>query len=132
MTKNGVNSEDNRLVHGAYSSVWERALNGDIDTRTSLVRAMNRLRRELTRDCGGDPSAQERILIDRAVMKTFRLQSIETAMMDGKADKADPFYISLSNSLRHDLQALGLARRAKNLTTLGDLLMEQINEQQNK
>lgn len=110
MTKKGRNRPVNNIKHGGYSLVWEQALSGQLDGRSTVVKNMNALRDQLVRDLGGDPSTQSQILIDRVVVKAFRLQALEAAMMDGRAEKAEVFYISLSNSLRRDLLALGLER----------------------
>lgn len=114
MTKKGRNRPVRNIKHGGYSRVWEQALSGRLDNRTTLVKAMNALRTQLIYDLGDNPSTQERILIDRVVVKVFRLQALEVVMMDddGRAEKAQLFYISLSNSLRRDLVVLGLERSA--------------------
>lgn len=116
------------IIHGGYSTIWRKALNGQVDGRTRLVKSINALRSQLTSDLGGSPSTQEKILIDRVTIKVFRLQGLETAMMEGRGEKIENLYINMSNSMRHDLLALGLERRQKEVKTLQDILYEETQE----
>lgn len=110
--------------HGANSGVLTGVARGSYpDKRTVLGRELAALRKALVRDLGGDLSAQESLLVDRIVSKSFRCRCLEAAMFQGDP-AADAQYIALSNSLRLDLQALGLRRRAKDVTSLKDYLKD--------
>lgn len=99
----------NAIKHGSYLKLARRRIDG----RTALAKQLNALKRELTTDLGGDPSTAQKILIERVSFKVASLHFLEMAMSEGKVDGIHERYISLSNSLRHDLLALGLHRRQK-------------------
>jgi hypothetical protein len=105
--------------HGAYSSL------AALDNRTRLARALAVLRQELVTALGGNPSVQERLVIDRCVYKAARIHAWETATMNGADPSSiDQVYLAWANSLRLDLQALGLERRAAPVQTLQEYLRE--------
>lgn len=115
---------DNRLKHGAYSKILKADGLAALDQRTAFGKAVAALRRSLITDLGGDPSVQQSFLIDRVIAKALQASALEAKLLEGhEASRA--FYISLSNSLRHDLLALGLERKAKDMgKTLKELLDE--------
>jgi len=122
-TKKGIaavtkNLKPAPLQNGIYAKVLR---GGKVDGRTTLGQAMRALKQDLTRDIGGDPSTQQHILIDRVVMKTFRCQAFEAAFSEGSKEP-EAHYLALCNSLRLDLQALGLQRKAKDIQSLRDYI----------
>ncbi len=83
-----------------------------LDGRSRFAKAVKALRNDLLQDLGGSPSTQERLILDRAIYKTIRLSSFEAASMNDQAsEKESREYLAMANSLRLDLQSLGLARR---------------------
>lgn len=112
--------------HGAFSVAFAKAVTGELDGRTTLAKTAKALRERLERDLGGSPSTQEALIIRRVVSKALRCETIEAALLEGKADgeRLEAFYISLSNSLRRDLVALGLQRRQKDVKDLDTYLKE--------
>ncbi len=119
----------NHLVHGGYS--LDTALKGQrrLDGRTQLARALNTARQALIQAVGGNPSPQQSILIDRIVRKVLVLDSI-----DAHVEEVGPFengtlipvlqkaYLGWSNSLRRDLEVLGLEYRARDVINLNKYL----------
>lgn len=78
---------------------------------------MSAIEAELTADLGGDPSAAERLLIQAATVKAVRLNLLAEQLLDGVEVQSDQHNVlAWANSLRHDLQALGLQRRSKDVT----------------
>jgi hypothetical protein len=121
----------NAVTHGA--NTLKRILsNGKLDHRSSVGRALRRLRAQFTADLGGQEalSTQESALVDRVVIKILVLHTVEgwtlrrrsLVKRSGQLPAVlDRNYISWSESLRRDLVALGLKRRAKDLS-LNDFL----------
>jgi hypothetical protein len=94
-----------------------------LDGRSRFAKAVKVLRDELIKDLGGEPSTQERILINRAIFKVIKLSSFEAASMnDQTSEKDSREYLAMANSLRLDLQALGLSRREADITPLSERL----------
>ena len=72
---------------------------------------------------GGDPTPQESILIDRIVFKMLRCTLYEMATLQGKTNGgSDHIYLAWANSLRLDLQSLGLSRKTKDVIDLSHYL----------
>jgi len=105
--------------HGGYSTIWKRAVQGSLDGRSLVSRAVKDLRAALISDMGGEQnlSTQKSLILDRAVAKVFRCQAIETALYEGQelSPHTIGLYLALSNSLRKDLSALGLNRVARRI-----------------
>ena len=82
-----------------------------VDGRTAEAKLMQRVKSDLVKHCGGNPSAVQRMLIDQAAMLTLRVH-----LMD-KASIADPALserngrqrLAWSNSLTRTLRQLGLS-----------------------
>src|SRR4051794_5697074 len=81
----------------------------DLDRRTRAARIMRDVVDELTAHVG-DPSAAESLLIRQAAMKATRLHLLSERFLSGAdlAEGSDHHSLAWSNSLRHDLVALGL------------------------
>ena len=92
------------------------------DGRSSLARWMNKLKKDLTKDLGGDLSTMEKILLDRIVSKIVRCHLYETGILSGQEFGSQDHYMALSNSLRLDMNLIGLKKRAKNPLDLGEYL----------
>lgn len=116
-------------IHGGYALL--AAVNGrrKIDGRSRLALALKATRDSLVRDLGaegwGDLSKQQQMLLTRAIHKDIFCLAIEAWLLDrgtivSRKGKLPPalgeHYLALANSLRLDLQALGLHRRARDVT----------------
>jgi len=109
-------------VHGAYS-LMRRLRDGlaGLDGRIGEVKAARSLEEALIADQGGEVSAARAILTRRAVVKTLGAERLEKRMIESGAP-LDQHYLCLVNSLRRDLEALGLERREKDALDLRTLL----------
>ncbi|MEE9249739.1 MAG: hypothetical protein V3U93_01250 [Alphaproteobacteria bacterium] len=69
----------------------------------------------MTEHVGGAPTAAERILIRLASIKSLRLALMVDHVLSEQAitERDDRQYLAWSNSLRRDLDTLGLKRRAE-------------------
>jgi hypothetical protein len=104
-----------------------------IDRRTTVGKALLEWRAEIIRDLGGDVSAQRRAVIDDAVTTKLVLDSIDNWLLQQpsliNARKRCLFPVvlqrqQLADSLLRHLSALGLERKAKQVTDLRTYLAE--------
>ena len=81
---------------------------------------MSGIREALTEQVGGNPSAAQQILIHAATIKTARLVLLEETVIDHKnaAPSDQHHWLAWSNSLRRDLEALGLNNRGEQVPSL--------------
>ena len=100
----------------------------DVDGRLAWCRRLRDLVADHTSDLGGDDniSTSERVLLKRACMITLQLEMLECrfAEQDGMAtsEQLNDYQRAL-NTCRRTLEALGLRRRAKDVTpSLGEIL----------
>jgi hypothetical protein len=108
--------------HPVKSCLWIAFKKAKIDGRTSLGKTMALLRKELIQYIGGSPSIPQKILIDRVVNKSIRCHLYEMGVITDPTIGSRDHYLALSNSLRLDLQALGLDKKTGNLPGLKDYL----------
>jgi hypothetical protein len=118
----------NALKSGAFADLGRR----NLDQRTKLAKALRAVEGELVAALGGDPTPQEQILIQRVGYKLARITLFEAATLTGESpsDHVDKVYLAWSNSLRLDLQALGLERRQKDVTELTAYMREAYSEKE--
>ncbi len=86
---------------------------------------MRGLRAELRDALGGETlTPMQCVILDRAVEKAARCALLSKQMLGGgdMATEAERRYAWHANSLRHDLQVLGLERRAKAEPGLREIL----------
>lgn len=127
MTKGQRKEQDRQGLPGPFSKLYQPSSLALLDERTKFGKAVAALRQQLIKDLGGDISTQESMLVERAISKSLQCAALETRLLEGH-EGSRPYYVSLSNSLRLDLLALGLQRRAKDVTkTLKELLDEDRN-----
>lgn len=119
-------------THGAWS--LKRALNtGRLDMRSEAGQAIKRLQIRLETDLGGadNLSTQERLIVDRVVKKALIIEALESYALSRKSifkrngeliGCLGRHYLSYTEALRRDLQAIGLQRRAKDVPNLSDYL----------
>jgi len=115
------------LAHGSYQSLHQ------LDQRTKEARIINEVEATLSTALGGSPSPQQVILIQRIAMKSLRcfLSEREILRTHGNGKRQETLerdYLSWTNSLRADLQLLGMKRVEKNVTDLAKAFQE--SEQQ--
>jgi len=96
------------VKHGAYTALSKRK----IDKRTTLGKWIKNIRQALVTDLGGDVTAAQSILIDRIKFKVCACHFMEQAVARGEIPSWHD-YAAVTNSLRADLQLLGLERRQK-------------------
>lgn len=96
-----------------------------IDGRTAAARAARNLMADITSDLGGDAavSAAEKQIIQRAAITGAILEDMEAAWLaGGQIDMA--VYVPLANLQRRHLEAVGLKRAPRDVTSLGQILRE--------
>ena len=113
----------NGLIHGCYRSLT------NLDGRTRESRILGEVEAELATAMGGDPSPQQVILIQRIAVKSLRCFLSEVEILkcnsDGqKRERLERDYLSWSNSLRADLQLLGMGRIARPVRGLQEYMEE--------
>ncbi len=99
-----------------------------MDGRKTLVKCFKQVKRELVTALGGDISPQQQIIIERAVFKLYRCVVFEQLSLDNKVSGIDEIYLAWSNSLRRDLETLGLKRIPKDLNTLQDYVKQKYGD----
>jgi hypothetical protein len=104
------------------SGLWVDFKRMKLDGRTKLAQSIRFLKEELIKYVGGAPSIVESILIDRAVHKTIKAHIYETNFFSNEDQGSKEHYLALVNSLRLDLQALGLSKKTGSLPALTDYL----------
>lgn len=95
-----------------------------MDRRTRAGKFWKAVEAELVAHVG-TPTAPQRLLIQSATLKATRLALMSDALLQGEdihAESSQDKALAWLNSLRHDLQALGLERRTALTPTLADYL----------
>lgn len=89
------------------------------DKRTRLGRLVVGIRAALIEHVGGEPNAVQQIIIHTATVKLARLVQLDEAII-GRAGLAEDQhqYIAWSNSLRRDLEVLGIDKPAQSIPAL--------------
>lgn len=113
----------NGLKSGAFANLAN--IERNIDGRTPIGKALKAIEAELVTAVGSDPTPQEILLIQRIKFKTVRCALFEIATLTGQGISRDDTYLAWANSLRCDLQAIGLGRRANKIIDLGRYIAEQ-------
>jgi hypothetical protein len=89
-----------------------------IDRRTRAGRVLRSVEADLVEHLGGNPTTAERLIIQSAALKATRLSLLTEKLLDkgDLSEGSDHHALAWLNSLRLDLAALGLERRAKDVT----------------
>ncbi len=124
--KPGGNPGNTRAaVHGAYFTATVNQLDG----RSKVVRTIKAVSDSLMAALGGaaDISPQQALLIDRVAFKfvkiaLFEIASIKGQIKDGNSSSVK--YLAWAESLRRDLQALGLDKKKKPVISLNDYIAD--------
>jgi hypothetical protein len=93
-----------------------------LDGRTALAKAINLMRSELTKHVGGAPSITQSLLIERITHKAIKAHIYETNYLRSIEQGSKDHYLALVNSLRLDLQCLGLKPKAAKVLDLSEYL----------
>jgi len=113
--KGGQLGNVNAQVYGAFTQINPKKIDGRTREGKTIIAA----RGALVSTIGGDPTPQESILIDRIVFKMLRCTLYEMATLQGTTSGgSDHIYLAWANSLRLDLQSLGLTRKTKDVVDL--------------
>jgi hypothetical protein len=115
---------DGNLKHGLWC-LFNRA---KLDRRTKLAKWAEHLREQLVKDLGSDLSTQQEILLDRVCAKVLKSYLYEQGVLSGETFGSKDHYLALTNSLRLDLQALGLQRKTNKILDLNDYLLAKGNQ----
>lgn len=87
----------------------------EVDGRTLPARRYRDLCNDIASDLGGDPSAGQWLIINRAAGLTVQCELLDQAILKGEpVDIAA--YTTLTNALVRTLKTLGLERRARDVT----------------
>jgi hypothetical protein len=95
-----------------------------LDRRTSEGKFVLAIREQLTRHLGGQLTAPQQLIVSAASIKALRLEMMLKTILSEEAiasGNQDGQYLAWSNSLRRDLEAIGIARPPE-LPRLGDYL----------
>jgi hypothetical protein len=132
-----ISSVDDRVVKGLRRRHRSANTNGrkllpQLDGRSPWIRRCKDIIDAHTSDLGGEDncSAAERSIVRRAAVLTTELERLELKFAQaGEANERDlELYQRGMNTLRRSLEALGLQRRARNITpTLSDYLAQRSN-----
>lgn len=119
------------LKYGPFSKIVKPSSFAHLDGRTSFAKTVASLRKGLVDDLGGTISVQENFLVDRIISKVLQASALELRLLQGQEENR-PFYISLTNSLRLDLLAVGLERRFHEVTDLQEYIAKKQAEDDEK
>jgi hypothetical protein len=98
-----------------------------VDGRCRVARHIREFAAELVRHIG-EPTAAQRVLIREASIKNAKLGLLVDKILDGAEpdlDMASRCYLAWSNSLRRDLEALGLRQPEQKVPELAEFLSVQ-------
>ena len=96
-----------------------------IDGRCTVSRCIRDLAKALVEHVGGDPTPSQLILIREASIKNAKLGMLVDKILQGEepdVDLATRCYLAWSNSMRRDLEALGLDRPEVQMPTIAGYL----------
>lgn len=95
-----------------------------IDLRTREGRFLQAVQAELTEHVGGQPNAAQQLLIRLASIKALRVALMADYVLSEQAitERDDRQFLAWANSLRRDLDTLGITRRAKTSPRLAEIL----------
>jgi hypothetical protein len=119
----GNRGNGNAISHGCFSTIT----GGNIDGRCRLAKTYNYLVANLLAELGGEPSLQERLLVERIAAKSIRCMLAETQILqndNATSQSLETRYLAWANSLRLDLGAIGLERRARPILDLKSCIEE--------
>ncbi len=107
---------------GPYSRAHKLS---SVDARSQVGQYIKRLAEELAAHVGKTPSPAQRLLIKEAAIKSAKLGMLVDKILAGNepdVDLATRCYLAWSNSLRRDLEALGLHKPEAQVPAISDFL----------
>jgi len=104
------------------SGVWITPPPMKLDERTKIAKLLKDLKAKLIEHLGGNVSFTEQMLIERIAFKCLKARIFETNFFLNEDPGSDQHFLALVNSLRRDLQALGLHKKPGTLPGLEDYL----------
>ncbi len=110
-----LRGNENAVKQGGYRQLTH------LDGRTREAKILGEIEAALVTSLGGNPSPQQILLIKRACVKAFRCLALEHEIIRNNGNVPDSLqqdYLRWARELREDLKALGLERRAKDVTDL--------------
>jgi len=118
--RGGQSGGTNSVRHGFYCLIDESLL----DQRSKYAKFRTKVRSGIVADMGGPEgiSTKQWILIELIVDKAARCTQAQADQVDGNSKLSSEHFLALANSLRLDLLALGLAKRAQDVPNLRDYL----------
>jgi hypothetical protein len=133
-SRNGANSKQTPRAKQKPSRAKLRGLRtlDDLDARTSAYRRARELINGIEADLGGADqlTTAQRQLAQRASVYGALIESCEVEWLEGRI--VDPNWFAATNAQRRVLRDLGLERRAKDVTTLSNILVEDQDEQRRR
>jgi len=109
-----------KIRHG----IWADLKGLHVDGRSRPGKWMNHLRLELIQHLGGSPSVAESILIEQVVIKVLKSHLYHVGLFKNKSFGSKDHALAIQNSIRLDLQVLGLQKRAKKVDDLQEYLRQ--------
>jgi hypothetical protein len=123
---NGSASIKPRLAKHGYVRFLTLA---DLDARSRAASFARNLASALESDLGGDPTAGQKQLVQRAAVCSAICEDFETRFLVGQAIELTD-YLTATNVLRRVLATLGLERKARDVgPSLADLMCMDIEDQ---
>jgi hypothetical protein len=124
--QNGVRTQ--WRTYGPFSS--SKTLAALLDRRTHEGKFAAELEDAVVEHLGGDPTAPQRLVIQCATLKALRVALLSQLMVtkEGMTDLADRQLVAWMNSLRLDLQALGMMKPEQAPRTLRAYLIGKAEE----
>jgi hypothetical protein len=107
-----------RRKYGPYSTPTSLTA---VDGRCRVARQIREFTASLVEHVGGQPSPAQSVLIREASLKNAKVVMLADKILEGAEldlDLASRCYLAWSNSLRRDLEALGLGQPEKQLPAL--------------
>jgi hypothetical protein len=112
------------------SGLWSDLRGVHIDGRSRMGKWMARLRVELIAHVGGEPSVAKSILIEQIVIKTLKSHLYHVGLFKDKSFGSKDHALAVQNSIRLDLMALGLQKRARKVLSLDEYLQQKNTEKE--
>ncbi len=117
-------------IRGRLGPHSRRLTLGALDLRTSEGQFAKAVRDALALHLGTDLSAPQQLLVSAAAIKALRLELMVQRILapDALDAQQDGKFLAWANSLRRDLEAIGIARKPPRVPTLAEHLARRAAE----
>ncbi len=117
-------------IRGRLGPHSRRLTLGRLDLRTSEGAFAKAVRDALASHLGGELTAPQQLLVSAAAIKSLRLELMVQRILAPDALDAgqDGKFLAWANSLRRDLEAIGIARKPPRVPTLAEHLARRAAE----